>query len=197
MLRELLRRADMMVILENKLDALVRLHTPWPPGLIGHAYQYDIASNLRPESLTRPERGPDRNADSGRLCDDRLRSGVQARRRTASATCRRHPTSRRQSRSRACRSRWCSGASRARKMCWSGSRRRMRLPRSAACRRRRLGRCRRKDSAGSILIAGNRRVARDMSVHRSRIRHGLSRESCSQARVDPSLWPASCVATIL
>ena len=36
MLRELLRRTDMMVILENKLDALVRLHTPWPPGLIGH-----------------------------------------------------------------------------------------------------------------------------------------------------------------
>ncbi|HEX4555944.1 MAG TPA: amidase family protein, partial [Xanthobacteraceae bacterium] len=44
MLRELLRRADMMVILENKLDALVRLHTPWPPGLIGGAYQYDIVS---------------------------------------------------------------------------------------------------------------------------------------------------------
>ena len=35
MLRELLRRVDMMVILENKLDALVRLHTPWPPGMIG------------------------------------------------------------------------------------------------------------------------------------------------------------------
>src|SRR5262249_17887141 len=34
MLRELLRRVDMMVILENKLDALVRLHAPWPPGLI-------------------------------------------------------------------------------------------------------------------------------------------------------------------
>ena len=32
MLRELLRRVDMMVILENKLDALVRLHTPLPPG---------------------------------------------------------------------------------------------------------------------------------------------------------------------
>ena len=31
MLRELLRRVDMMVILENRLDALVRLHTPWPP----------------------------------------------------------------------------------------------------------------------------------------------------------------------
>ena len=35
MLRELLRRADMMVILENHLDVLVRLHTPWPPGMIG------------------------------------------------------------------------------------------------------------------------------------------------------------------
>ncbi len=57
MLRELLRRVDMMVILENKLDALVRLHTPWPPGLIGGAYQYDIASNLRPESLYGPNAG--------------------------------------------------------------------------------------------------------------------------------------------
>jgi hypothetical protein len=57
MLRELLRRADMMVILENKLDALVRLHTPWVPGLIGHAYQYDIPSNLRPESLSGPNAG--------------------------------------------------------------------------------------------------------------------------------------------
>jgi len=57
MLRELLRRADMMVVLENKLDALVRLHTPWPPALIGHAYQYDIASNLRPESLSGPNAG--------------------------------------------------------------------------------------------------------------------------------------------
>jgi len=57
MLRELLRRVDMMVILENKLDALVRLHTPWPPGLIGHAYQYNIASNLRPESLSGPNAG--------------------------------------------------------------------------------------------------------------------------------------------
>jgi amidase len=57
MLRELLRRADMMVILENHLDALVRLHTPWPPGLIGGAYQYDIVSNLAPESLTGPNAG--------------------------------------------------------------------------------------------------------------------------------------------
>jgi len=57
MLRELLRRADMMVILENKLDALVRLHTPWAPGLIGHPHQYDIASNLTPESLMGPNAG--------------------------------------------------------------------------------------------------------------------------------------------
>jgi hypothetical protein len=47
----------MMVILENKLDCLVRLHTPWAPGLIGHAYQYDIPSNLRPESLSGPNAG--------------------------------------------------------------------------------------------------------------------------------------------
>ncbi len=57
MLRALLRRVDMMVILENKLDALVRLHTPWPPGLIGHPHQYDISSNLTPESLSGPNAG--------------------------------------------------------------------------------------------------------------------------------------------
>ena len=34
MLRELLRRVDMMVLIENSLDAFVRLHTPWPPGVI-------------------------------------------------------------------------------------------------------------------------------------------------------------------
>ena len=57
MLRELLRRVDMIVILENSLDALVRLHTPWPPGLIGGAYQYDIVSNLRPETFAGPNAG--------------------------------------------------------------------------------------------------------------------------------------------
>ncbi len=35
MLRALLRRVDMMVLLENLLEALVRLHTPFPPGKIG------------------------------------------------------------------------------------------------------------------------------------------------------------------
>src|SRR5215472_6561589 len=57
MLHELLRRVDMMVILENKLDALVRLHTPWPPGLIGWPHQYGIPSNLSPESLSGPNAG--------------------------------------------------------------------------------------------------------------------------------------------
>ncbi|MEK6712004.1 MAG: amidase family protein, partial [Nitrospinota bacterium] len=57
MLRELLRRVDMMVILENHLDALVRLHTPWPPALIGGAPQYNITSNLRPESYYGPNAG--------------------------------------------------------------------------------------------------------------------------------------------
>ena len=35
LLRELLRRVDMMVLIENRLDALVRLHSPVPPALIG------------------------------------------------------------------------------------------------------------------------------------------------------------------
>jgi amidase len=57
MLRELLRRVDMMVILENHLDALVRLHTPFPPGLIGGAGQPGYPSNLRPETFNGPNAG--------------------------------------------------------------------------------------------------------------------------------------------
>ncbi len=56
MLRELLRRADMMVIFENHLDVLVRLHTPWPPGKIGGAGQ-GFRNNLNPESLSGPNAG--------------------------------------------------------------------------------------------------------------------------------------------
>jgi len=56
MLRELLRRAEMMVIYENHLDALVRVHTPWPPGLIGGAGQ-GFRNNLTPESLSGPNAG--------------------------------------------------------------------------------------------------------------------------------------------
>ncbi|MBX6424334.1 MAG: amidase [Variibacter sp.] len=57
MLRELLRRVDMMVILENKLDALVRLHTPFPPALIGGAGQPGLQHNLTRESLSGPNAG--------------------------------------------------------------------------------------------------------------------------------------------
>jgi hypothetical protein len=57
MLRELLRRVDMMVIAENRLDALVRLHTPFPPGIIGSAGQYGLPHNLTPESLYGPNAG--------------------------------------------------------------------------------------------------------------------------------------------
>ena len=46
-----------MVLLENTLDVLVRLHTPWPPGLIGYPHQYDIPHNLTPESLYGPNAG--------------------------------------------------------------------------------------------------------------------------------------------
>jgi amidase len=57
MLRELLRRVDMMVMIENRLDALVRLHTPYPPGKIGGAYQHGINNNLRPETYYGPNAG--------------------------------------------------------------------------------------------------------------------------------------------
>ena len=71
MLRELLRRLDMMVILENRLDALVRLHTPLPPAKIGGANDpLGGRNNLRTGILLRPERRPDRGADPGGLRDD-------------------------------------------------------------------------------------------------------------------------------
>jgi amidase len=58
MLRELLRRVDMMVMLENRLDALVRLHTPLPPAKIGGANdRLGGRNNLRPESFYGPNAG--------------------------------------------------------------------------------------------------------------------------------------------
>ena len=57
MLRELLRRVDMMVLLENRLDALVRLHTPLPPGKIGGAIEPGVPQNLRLESFYGPNAG--------------------------------------------------------------------------------------------------------------------------------------------
>jgi len=58
MLRELLRRVDMMVMLENRLDALVRLHTPLPPAKIGGAQDLlGGRNNLRMESFYGPNAG--------------------------------------------------------------------------------------------------------------------------------------------
>ncbi|HZT89983.1 MAG TPA: amidase family protein, partial [Stellaceae bacterium] len=58
MLRELLRRLDMMVMLENRLDALVRLHTPLPPAKIGGANDRSGGpNNLRMESFYGPNAG--------------------------------------------------------------------------------------------------------------------------------------------
>lgn len=57
MLRELLRRVDMMVIYENKLDALVRLHTPLPPGIIGGADEPGLIDRLRYEHFFGPNAG--------------------------------------------------------------------------------------------------------------------------------------------
>jgi amidase len=58
MLRELLRRLDMLVLLENRLDALVRLHTPLPPAKIGGANDpLGGRNNLRAESYYGPNGG--------------------------------------------------------------------------------------------------------------------------------------------
>ncbi len=58
MLRELLRRLDMLVMLENRLDALVRLHTPLPSGKIGGAHDALAGpSNLRAETMYGPNAG--------------------------------------------------------------------------------------------------------------------------------------------
>ena len=58
MLRELLRRLDMMVLLENRLDAFVRLHTPLPPAKIGGANDpLGGGNNLRMETFYGPNAG--------------------------------------------------------------------------------------------------------------------------------------------
>jgi Asp-tRNA(Asn)/Glu-tRNA(Gln) amidotransferase A subunit family amidase len=57
MLRELLRRVDMMVMLENRLDVLVRLHTPLPPAKIGGPDEPGPIGQLRNESQYGPNAG--------------------------------------------------------------------------------------------------------------------------------------------
>ena len=77
MLRELLRRLDMMVIYENKLDAFVRLHAlaTWK---IGHAHQpRGGMHNLTWESFYGPNAGLS-EIRSCRLRGHGLRSRFQA-----------------------------------------------------------------------------------------------------------------------
>jgi amidase len=47
----------MMVLLENHLDVLVRLHTPLPPGRIGDPIEPGTPQNLRLESFYGPNAG--------------------------------------------------------------------------------------------------------------------------------------------
>jgi amidase len=57
LLRELLRRVEMKVLQENKLDVVVRLHSSLPPGLIGLAGQPSPEGDTRGESAYGPNGG--------------------------------------------------------------------------------------------------------------------------------------------
>jgi amidase len=57
MMRELLRRVEMKVILENHLDAVVRLHYSLPPGKIGLAAQPEPRGDIRGELRMGPFAG--------------------------------------------------------------------------------------------------------------------------------------------
>ena len=57
MMRELLRRVEMKVILENHLDAVVRLHYSLPPGKIGLAPQPEPGDDIRGELRMGPFAG--------------------------------------------------------------------------------------------------------------------------------------------
>jgi amidase len=57
LLRELLRRVEMKVIHENRLDVVVRLHTPLPPGQIGLAAPPGPRGDIRGEIRTGPFAG--------------------------------------------------------------------------------------------------------------------------------------------
>ena len=57
MLRELLRRVDMMVLHENKLEALVRVHTVLPPARIGYPEEPGLARHYFFESFHGPNAG--------------------------------------------------------------------------------------------------------------------------------------------
>jgi hypothetical protein len=57
MLRELLRRVEMKVIPENRLDVVVRLHTSLPPGKIGLAPWPNPSGDTRSDMPMGPNAG--------------------------------------------------------------------------------------------------------------------------------------------
>ena len=82
MLRELLRRLDMLVIYENRLDALVRLHTPLPPAKIGGPNDpLAGGNNLRAESYYGPNAGLTEVLIPAGYVTTRVRPGLRAQRR--------------------------------------------------------------------------------------------------------------------
>ena len=150
MLRELLRRVDMMVMLENRLDALVRLHTPLPPAKIGGAHDpLGGRNNLRLESFYGPNAGlTEVLIPAGfvtTVYDPVFALGADGTRYIPVASdtprlCHRP----------AYRSRWCSAPSRAGRTSFPGSPRPTKPPRNAASRRPPSGPCRRKNRAAGL-----------------------------------------------
>jgi amidase len=57
LLREMLRRVEMKVLYENRLDLIVRLHTSLPPGQIGLAPDPEPAGDVRGETAFGPNAG--------------------------------------------------------------------------------------------------------------------------------------------
>ena len=152
MLRELLRRVDMMVMLENRLDALVRLHTPLPPAKIGGAERpAGLAATICAcESFYGPNAGlTEVLIPAGYVTTvyDPVFKLSPDRTRYVPAACR-HADHR--SRRRACRSRWCSAPSRAARTSCCGSPPPTKPPPSAASRRPRSASCRNLLSAGIL-----------------------------------------------
>ena len=118
MLRELLRRVEMKVLLENRLDVVVRLHSSLPPGLIGLA-----GSPRRPGATPRGERRLD--GPNGGLTEVLIPAGyvreiydpvfVLSADKTRYIPSSPTTTRRRRFRRRGCPSRWCSAPTRARR----------------------------------------------------------------------------------
>ena len=81
MMRELLRRVEMKVIMENHLDAVVRVHYSLPPGKIGLAGQPEPPGDIRGELRMGPFCRRHGSSDSRRLRAHGLRSRLYVERR--------------------------------------------------------------------------------------------------------------------